>query len=107
LSRWAPQVGWEEAMPTTLAIRPNITTDADASIASMMKRVMIQAERSLLERAQQAAHERGVSFPQLVREALERELAASGGPVRPLACVGVISTGGRARSGAYEPDAWR
>lgn len=78
-----------------------------ASIASMMQRVMIQAERTLLERAQHAAHERGVSFPQLVREALERELALSAAPPRRLSCAGVISTGGRARTGAYEPDAWR
>jgi hypothetical protein len=73
----------------------------------MMRRVMFQAERSLLERAQQAAHERGVSFPQLVREALERELAVSATPQKPLACVGIINTGGKARSGAYQPDAWR
>ena len=78
-----------------------------ASIASMMQRVMIQAERTLLERAQHAAHERGVSFPQLVREALERELALSAISQTQLSCAGVISTGGRARGGAYEPDAWR
>jgi hypothetical protein len=73
----------------------------------MMQRVMIQAERTLLERAQHAARERGVSFPQLVREALERELALSTAPLTPLSCAGVISTRGRARTGAYEPDAWR
>jgi hypothetical protein len=94
-------------MPATVAIQPNITTDACASIASMMQRVMIQAERSLLERAQQAAHERGVSFPQLVREALERELAVTVNTPKPIACVGVISTGGEARGGTYQPDRWR
>jgi hypothetical protein len=78
-----------------------------ASIASMMQRVMIQAERTLLERAQRAAHERGVSFPQLVRESLEREVALNTAQPRPLSCVGVINTHGRARAGAYEPDAWR
>lgn len=78
-----------------------------ASIASMMQRVMIQADRTLLERAQRAAHERGVSFPQLVRESLERELALSTTQLRPISCAGVISTGGQARAGAYEPDAWR
>lgn len=100
-------------MPATIAALPGDTTNPSppansASIASMMQRVMIQAERSLLARAQQAAHERGVSFPQLVREALERELAVNAAPARPLACVGILSTGGRARTGgAYEPDAWR
>jgi hypothetical protein len=78
-----------------------------ASIASMMQRVMIQADQTLLERAQHAAHERGVSFPQLVREALERELALSTARAQPLACVGVVSTEGLARAGTYEPDAWR
>jgi hypothetical protein len=94
-------------MPATVAIHPNITTDAHASIASMMQRVMFQAERSLLERAQQAAHERGVSFPQLVREALERELAVSASAPKPIACAGIIDTGGKARAGVYRPDAWR
>ena len=78
-----------------------------ASIASMMQRVMIQADRALLDRAHQAARERHVSFPQLVREALERELALSTEPPSKLSCVGVISTEGRARAGAYEPDPWR
>jgi hypothetical protein len=73
----------------------------------MMQRVMIQADRSLLERAQQTAHKRGVTFPQLVREALDRELAIDAMPPTPLACVGIISSAGRARSGVYEPDAWR
>lgn len=67
---------------------------------------MIQADRSLLERARRLAHDRGVSFPQLVRDALEREL---GGDERPpaLTCAGVIATGGAAGERAYEPDAWR
>ena len=87
------------------AIRPNRVPAA--SIASMMQRVMIQADRALLDRAHQAARDRRVSFPQLVREALERELALSTTPPGKLACVGIISTEGRARSGAYEPDPWR
>jgi hypothetical protein len=72
-----------------------------------MERVMIQAERALLERARRAARERGVTFPQLVREALERELGRTSAAPRPLSSAGVISTGGRARERSYEPDAWR
>lgn len=68
---------------------------------------MVQADRALLERARRAARERGVTFPQLVREALEHELATRGEPARPLSCVGAISTRGRARKRTYEPDAWR
>jgi hypothetical protein len=68
---------------------------------------MIQADRQLLERARRVAHERGVTFPQLVRDALEREVKESSMPPRPLACVAVISTNGTARERAYEPDAWR
>lgn len=71
-----------------------------------MKRVMIQADDGLLERARRAARERGVTFPQLVREALEHELGQRFHSPR-LSCVGVISTAGQARRRVYEPDAWR
>lgn len=94
-------------MPLPEPIQPDHVTLSAASIASMMQRVMIQADRTLLERAQRAAHERGVSFPKLVREALERELALSSTSPKPLSCVGIISAGGQARGGTYEPDAWR
>jgi hypothetical protein len=72
-----------------------------------VEHVMIQADEKLLERARQAARERGVTFAELVREALERELAPAARPARQLACVGVISTHGEARRREYEPDAWR
>ncbi len=68
---------------------------------------MIQADKGLLERARRTARERGVTFPQLVREALEHELTNRTETPRPLSCAGVIDTGGRARQQAYEPDAWR
>lgn len=68
---------------------------------------MIQADRALLERARRTARERGVTFPQLVRDALEHELASRSGPQRRLRCVGVVSTGGEARGRPYEPDPWR
>lgn len=68
---------------------------------------MIQADQALLERARRTARERGVTFPQLVREALEHELTTRSDAQRPLSCIGAIDTGGRARRQAYEPDAWR
>lgn len=68
---------------------------------------MIQADQALLERARRAARERGVTFPQLVRDALEHELASRSAPPRRLSSTGAISTGGQARRRAYEPDAWR
>lgn len=68
---------------------------------------MVQADKALLERARRAASERGVTFPQLVREALEHELAMRTEPARPLSCIGAIDAGGRARQRAYEPDPWR
>jgi hypothetical protein len=70
-----------------------------------MERVMIQADRALLDRARRAARERGVTFPQLVREA--HELGPRSGSPPRLSSAGVISTGGRARERAYEPEAWR
>jgi hypothetical protein len=68
---------------------------------------MIQADRALLERARRAARERGVTFPQFVRDALERELATRAQAPRPLTCAGVITTGGKARKRSYAPDTWR
>ena len=67
---------------------------------------MIQADRGLLERARKAAHARGVTFPQLVREALEHELAREGTPPEPR-FIGALSSGGAARRRTYEPDPWR
>lgn len=40
----------------------------------VMKRMIIQADERLLDRARDAAHSRGISVAQLVRDALEREL---------------------------------
>ena len=71
----------------------------------MKRRVMIQADESLLVRARQAASDRGVSFPQLVRDALEHELR--GTPPGPLASTATIDSGGKARKRTYRPDAWR
>jgi hypothetical protein len=68
---------------------------------------MIQADRTLLERARRAARERGVTFPQLVRDALEHELGPRAGAPPGLASVGVVATGGEARARDYEPDSWR
>ncbi len=80
---------------------------ASDSIDSVLKRVMIQLEPAVLERTKRLARDRGVSFPQLVREALIRELALSSEPIRPLSCVGAIGAGGRVREREYRPDAWR
>lgn len=68
---------------------------------------MIQAEKTLLERARRAARERGVTFPQLVRDAIEHELGPRSGSPRKLSSVAAVSTDGRARKRAYEPEAWR
>jgi len=68
---------------------------------------MIQADRVLLERARRAARERGVTFPQLVRDALEHELGPGSGSPPRLGSAGVIRTNGAARQGSYEPDPWR
>lgn len=65
---------------------------------------MIQAQDELLERARAVARRRGVSFPQLVRDALERELGGSEAP--PPRSVGVARHG-HLRERSYEPDRWR
>jgi hypothetical protein len=71
----------------------------------MKRRVMIQADEALLDRARKIARQRGISFPQLVRDALEHEL---GGRARePLSSTGTIDSAGNARRREYRPDAWR
>lgn len=71
----------------------------------MARRVMIQADDALLERARKVAGERGVTFPQLVRDALERELRRD--PEGTFACIGAVDSGGRAREREYRPEPWR
>lgn len=72
-----------------------------------MQRVMIQVDTSLLERAKREARRRGVSFPQLVRDALARELSLSAEPAVALTCVGAIDSEGNARARQYQPEPWR
>lgn len=78
----------------------------------VMRRMMIQADEALLDRARRRAADRGVSVAQLVREALEREL----GPATPppeVRCAGVFGSGKgdlarRASEGIdYEPPPFR
>lgn len=65
---------------------------------------MIQADDELLARARATARRRGVSFPQLVRDALEGELGD--GDLPAPRSVGVARDG-RLRERSYEPDRWR
>jgi hypothetical protein len=82
-------------------------------IAPMMQRLMIQAEPELVERAKRRAAERGVSMAQLVREAMEHELAAPAERIPPpLRCIGAFSSGRSdlsrlASEDIFEPDSWR
>lgn len=90
--------------------------------ASPTKTVEVDAE--LLERARRVADERGVAVPQLVREALEHELAEStpepNGPRQakdegeqpPLTCIGAFSSGRGdlsrlASEDVFEPEPFR
>lgn len=75
-----------------------------------MKRIMIQADGELLERARRRAAERGVSIAQVVRDALEKELEEEPPPLpRSLGKYrsGTADTSGRASDDEYEPDPWR
>jgi hypothetical protein len=64
-------------------------------IAPMMRRLMIQAEPELIERAKRRARERGVSVAQFWREAMEHELGADAEEplAPPLRCIGIASSG--------------
>lgn len=82
-------------------------------IASMMQRLMIQAEPELVERAKRRAAERGVSMAQFLREAMERELASHEEQVPPpLTCIGVFNSGRSdlsrlASDHIFMPRSWR
>lgn len=83
-------------------------------IAVMMQRLMIQADPALVERAKRRAAERGVSLAQVVREALEHELAVQEEEplAPPLRCIGIGRSGRgdlsrRASEDEYEPEPFR
>jgi hypothetical protein len=82
-------------------------------IAPMMQRLMIQAEPELVDRAKRRARERGVSVAQVVREALEHELAAATEYVPPpLTCIGAFDSGRSdlselASEHIFMPRSWR
>lgn len=75
-----------------------------------MKRMMIQADDALLDRARRRAADRGVSVAQLVREALERELGPAA-PTPDVRCAGTFRSGqgdlARRASDDYEPQPFR
>jgi hypothetical protein len=77
----------------------------------MMKRIMIQANEELIARAKDAAHRRGVSVAQVVREALDKELAPARRPRTKL--IGAFKSGETdvarrsARTDRVPPRPWR
>ena len=66
---------------------------------------MIQADEALLSRARNVASDRGITFPQLVRQALEHEIDLKSW--EPLSSTATVESGGAARQREYQPDAWR
>jgi hypothetical protein len=77
----------------------------------MMRRMMIQADDALLDRARRRAADRGVSVAQLIREAIEHELGPAA-PVPEIRCGGSFRSGRgdlgrRASEGDYEPPPFR
>jgi len=80
----------------------------------VMRRVVIQAEPELLERAKRRAAQRGVSAAQIWREALVHELGADDDEriPPPLTSIGAFSSrrgdlSRRASDGEYEPAPFR
>lgn len=75
-----------------------------------MRRMMIQADEELLDRAKRRAAERGVSVAQVVREAIERDLGPATPPPK-IACAAAFRSGegdlARRASDDYEPPPFR
>jgi len=79
---------------------------ADAlALLAMNRRVMIQADEALLSRHETLRSDRGITFPQLVRQALEHEIDLKSR--EPLSSTATVESGGAARQREYQPDAWR
>jgi hypothetical protein len=76
-----------------------------------MKRIMVQADERLLERARRRASERGVSVAQVFRDALERDLGDEAPPPALTSVGAVRSHNGdlsqRASADEYEPEPYR
>ena len=77
-----------------------------------MKRAIFQAEPELLERARRHAAEQGMSFAELVRHSLEKELNGAG--PRPMPHVRMFGSGGTwpsaremTEAGRFPPRSWR
>jgi hypothetical protein len=77
-----------------------------------MKRIMIQADERLLERARRRAAQRGVSVAQVVRDALEKDLGYEQAlPPLPLS-IGIVSSrdgdlSRRASDDEFQPEPYR
>lgn len=76
-----------------------------------MKRIMVQVDEQLLERARRRASERGVSVAQVFRDALERDLGDEIPPPELTSSGAVRSKEGdlsrRATDDEYEPEPYR
>lgn len=76
-----------------------------------MKRVMVQADERLLQRARRRASERGVSLAQVFRDALERDLGDETPPPLLTSIGAVRSEQGdlsrRSSNDEYEPEPYR
>jgi len=71
----------------------------------------VEVDPKLLERAQKAAHERGVAVPQLVNTALEHELGEEA-PQAPFSLIGAFRSGRSdlsklASEDVFEPEPFR
>ena len=76
-----------------------------------MKRAIFQADEALLDRARRHAEQRGVSFAEVVREALEKELNGAAPRAMPHVRMFRSRPGPSARemteAGRVPPRSWR
>ncbi len=92
-----------------IAIKLMVIVIAACYQDGISRRMMFQADDELLARAKRRASERGVSVAQLVRDALEKELADGGQTPSPATIIGVgrserTDLSRLASEGLYEPE---
>jgi hypothetical protein len=76
------------------------------------RKMSVEIEAELVERARRVAAERGMAVPQLVREALEHEMGGEEGEQPPVTCIGMFDSGrgdlsARASRDEFEPRPFR
>ena len=92
VARSPADAGLEVFVPRASRDPRRLMLNSTLAIMMAVRRMMIQADDGLLDRAKRRAADRGVSVAQVVRDALERELGPAA-PAPEVQCAGAFRSG--------------